>query len=74
MSRNIPKVRIWRVTVFWDQPEGTTIRECRHYFVHAPNKRFAWWNARDEILADVGAARFIARDRVTIGLTGKFRA
>jgi hypothetical protein len=74
MSRNIPKLRIWRVTVFWDQPAGSTLRETRHYFVHAPNKRFAWWNARDEILADVGAARFIARDRVTIGLTGKFRA
>jgi hypothetical protein len=71
MSRNIPKVRIWRVTMFWDQSDGTTIRERRHYYVHAPNKRFAWWNARDEILADVGAARFIARDRVTIGLVQK---
>jgi hypothetical protein len=71
MSRNIPKVRIWRVTVFWDQPDGTTIRESRCYYVNAPNKRFAWWNARDEILQDVGAERFIARDRVTIGLSKK---
>jgi hypothetical protein len=68
MSRHIPSVRQWRVTVFWDRPEGTTIRESRCYYVNAPNKRFAWWNARDEILADVGAARFIARDRVTVGL------
>jgi hypothetical protein len=68
MSRNIPSVRQWRVTLYWDKPDGTTIREKRHYYVHAPNKRFAWWNARDEILLDVGAARFITRDRVTIGL------
>jgi len=71
MSRNIPSVRTWRVTLFWDRPEGSTIRESRCYYVSAINKRFAWWNARDEILADIGAARFIARDRVTIGLTNK---
>lgn len=71
MSRHIPQVRVWRVTVFWDQPQGTTTSESRSYYIHAPNKRFAWWNARDEILSDVGAARFIARARVTIGLTRK---
>jgi hypothetical protein len=71
MSRNIPTVKTWRVTLFWDQPDGTTIRESRCYYVAAPNKRFAWWNARDEILADIGAARFIARDRVTVGLVRK---
>jgi len=71
MSRNIPTVRQWRVTLHWDKPDGTTIRESRCYYVAAPNKRFAWWNARDEILADVGAARFIARDRVSIGLMRK---
>jgi hypothetical protein len=68
----IPKVRTWRVSVYWDKPEGTTVREVRHYYVKAPTKRFAWWNGRDDILADVGAARFIARDRVTIGLTRKW--
>lgn len=67
----IPQVRTWRVTLFWDKPEGTLISEKRHYYVRAPNKRFAWWNARDEILQDVGAARFLQRDRVTIGLTRK---
>jgi hypothetical protein len=67
MSRNIPRVCVWRVTVIWHTPK----RERRHYFVHAPNKRFAWWNARDGILADVGAERFIARDCVTVGLTRK---
>jgi hypothetical protein len=71
MSRHIPRVRQWRVTVFWDKPDGTTLRESRSYYVNAPNKRFAWWNARDEILSDVGAERFIARDRVTVGLTRK---
>jgi hypothetical protein len=71
MSRNIPRVRYWRVTVYWDKPQGTTIKESRSYYVDAPNKRFAFWNARDEILADVGAARYIARDRITVGLARK---
>jgi hypothetical protein len=69
MSRNIPRVQRWRVTVFWNKPQGTTIADS--HYVNAPNKRFAWWNARDEILADIGAARFIARDRVTVELTHK---
>jgi hypothetical protein len=71
MSRNIPSVKRWRVSLHWDRPDGTTIRETRHYYVLAPNKRFAWWNAREDILADVGASRFIARDRVTVGLMRK---
>jgi hypothetical protein len=68
MSRNIPSVRRWRISLHWDKPDGTTTRETRHYYTLAVNKRFAWWNARDQILADTGAARFIARDRVTISL------
>ncbi len=65
MSRNIPQVRVWRVTYYRD---GKQILQCE---THAPNKRFARWNARDLFIAsgvwrDGGLA-----DKVTVGLVRK---
>jgi hypothetical protein len=70
----IPRVKTWIVSVYWDRPDGTTIREVRHYYVKAPTKLLASWEARDTILLDVGAEKFLRRDRVTIGLQRKARA
>jgi hypothetical protein len=70
----IPKVKTWKASVYWDRPDGTTIREVRHYYVQAPTRRLAWWESRDVILLDVGAEKFLRRDRVTLGVMRKARA
>ena len=64
MSRSIPTVKRWRVSVYWTKPYGTTQWEVRHYYVNTPTRYLASLAARDVILADVGPGRFATRDRV----------
>ncbi len=59
MSRNIPKVRRWRVRFYMNH---TLLADM---VVDAINKRFAWWAARDQMIA-THLDRYMARDRVTI--------
>lgn len=53
MSRNIPSVKPWRVSYYTIDSKpivcGIRRRIIATCTVHAPNKRFARWNAEEQI-------------------------
>jgi len=59
MARGIPPVRRWRVRLWKD---NAVTQEC---VVDAINKRFAYWNARDQHL---GWTAMWQADRVSVSL------
>lgn len=59
MSRNIPKVRRWRVRYYMNH---TLLADI---IVETINKRFALWMARDQIIIK-HLDRYMAADKVTV--------
>ena len=59
MSRNIPRVRRWRVRYYM----GATL--LAEIIVAAPTRLFARWSANDRI-REVHLDRYLAADKVTI--------
>jgi hypothetical protein len=62
MLRNIPPVRVWRVTYYRDGKQILRVDTL------APNKQFARWNARDEFIQS-GVWRDGLAERVTVSVT-----
>jgi hypothetical protein len=65
MSRNIPRVRLWRVTYFRDVLQ---IFQCD---THAPTKLFARWNARDVFIQSGIWRESGLADKIQVGLIRK---
>jgi accessory colonization factor AcfC len=65
MSRNIPRVQLWRVTYFRD---GMQIFQHES---HAPTKLFARWNARDAFIQSGAWREAGYADKIRVGLIRK---